>query len=81
MNKETIIKVANYVSPIYGKIGSFVNTDGNWILSNTPEKFRAYLENMGFNVINCYETRFSTAIAETIDGYVIAYNGNCTTKQ
>ena len=80
MDKETIIKAANYVSPIYGKIGSFVDPDSDWLSSNTPDKFRSYLENMGFNVINCYETRFSSAIAEAVDGYVIAYNGNCTIK-
>lgn len=78
--REKVIEAANYISPIFGRIGAFVNTDGKWCESNNPEKFKAYLESIGFEVTNCFSTSFSSAIAETSDGYRISYNGNCTIK-
>lgn len=77
MTKDKIIEAANYVSPRYGKIGSFVDTDGEWCTRTTPSKFRAYLERLGFEVVRCYSTNYASAIAETADGYTIAYNGHC----
>ena len=77
MTREMIIQAAERVSPMFGKIGSFVNTDGEWCTCTTPAKFKTYLERLGFTVVRCYSTSFSTAIAETEDGYMIAYNGNC----
>ena len=77
ITREKIMETANYVSPIFGRIGGYVNTDGKWSECNTTEKFKAYLESLGFLVIKCYSTSYSSAIAETADGYRIAYNGNC----
>lgn len=81
MTRMEIIKAAEVVSPIGGAIGSFVSTDGEWCTCTTPAKFRAYLEKLGFQVVKCESTSFSTAIAQTADGYVIAYNGSCTKRK
>lgn len=78
LTREKIIEVANRVSPMFGSVGGFVNTDGEWCTCTTPEKFKAYLERLGFKVVKCYATAYSTAIAETSDGYKLAYNGNCS---
>lgn len=78
MTRNEIIKAANYCSPIYGKIGGYVCTDGEWCLCTTPKKFQAYLESLGFEIKRCYSTSRSNAVAETKDGYMIAYNGNCS---
>lgn len=78
LTKEKIIQAAKAVSPMFGRRGSFVSTDGEWCRCLTPEKFKAYLERMGFEVVKCYATSFSNAIAETADGYKIAYNGHCS---
>lgn len=77
MTKDKIIKAAEAVSPMFGRRGSFVNTDGEWCSCKTPAMFKAYLEGLGFEVVKCYATNFSSAIAETADGYQIAYNGHC----
>lgn len=77
LTREKIIQAAETVSPMFGRVGSFVNTDGEWCSCTTTEKFRAYLESLGFEVVKCYATDFSTAIAETVDGYKLAYNGHC----
>lgn len=77
LTKEKIIKTAESVSPMFGRVGGFINTDGEWCRSTTPEKFKAYLESLGFTVVKCYATSYSSAIAETIDGYKLAYNGHC----
>lgn len=77
LTREKIIQTAETVSPISGRIGGFVNTDGEWCGCTTPEKFRAYLERLGFTVVKCYATAFSNAIAETAEGYQMAYNGHC----
>lgn len=58
--------------------GGFVNTDGAWCMASNPAKFRAYLEHIGFEVVECKETRNSTAIAITADGIRICYNGYCS---
>lgn len=77
LTKEKIIQAAEAVSLLYGRIGSFVCTDGEWSSCSNPAKFKEYLERMGFEVVKCYATSFSSAIAETADGYQIAYNGHC----
>ena len=77
LTKEKIIQTAEAVSPMFGRGGGFVNTDGEWCSCTTPAKFKAYLERLGFEVVKCYATDFSTAIAETADGYQLAYNGHC----
>lgn len=74
--KREIIKAAN--ESMYGMYGNFVDRDSKWISAETPEKFKSYLESIGFEVTNCYATNESKAIAETADGYIIAYNGFCT---
>lgn len=73
--KDQVIAAANRKS--YCGTGGYVNTDGEWCTCTTPEKFRGFLERLGFEVTHCYSTSFSTAIAETADGYKIAYNGHC----
>lgn len=78
LTKEKIIAAAEEVSPRFGKVGGFVSLDADWCASNTPKKFKAYLERFGFVVTACYATDFSTAIAETADGYKLAYNGHCS---
>lgn len=77
LTREKIIQTAEIVSPMFGHVGGFVNTDGEWCSCTTPAKFKAYLERLGFKVVKCYATRFSSAIAETADGYELAYNGYC----
>ena len=70
MTREMIIKTAA------AELGGYVNTDGEWCSATTPEKFKKFLEGIGFEVISCKETKYSTAIAITADGYRIAYNGH-----
>lgn len=73
--KETIIETANQ-----SEIGGFVNTDGDWCMTRTPEQFKEMLESyFGFEVIECKETAHSTAIATTKCGLLIAWNGHCRT--
>lgn len=77
--KQNIMDAAVRKSPIANLCGDFVNTDGKWCLCQNPAEFKEFLENeFGFKVVRCYETATSTAIAETEDGYKIAYNGFCT---
>ena len=77
LTREKIIKTAEEASPMFGRVGGFVSTDGEWCRCTTPAKFKVYLEKLGFVVTACYATDFSTAIAETADGYKLAYNGHC----
>lgn len=73
--KEQIINAA---SKPYGE---FVNTDGKWCMTRTPEQFKAFLENtFGFEVVECKSTNNSTAVAITADGLSIAWNGYCRKK-
>lgn len=76
--REKIIAAAKYTLPEWGCNGSFVNTDGKWNSCRTPREFKNFLEKeFGFTVVKCYSTEYSTAIAETSDGYEISYNGHC----
>lgn len=78
--KQNIMDAAVRKTFVPGFTGDFVNTDGKWCLCRTPEEFKTFLESeFGFKVVRCYETETATAIAETEDGYKIAYNGYCTT--
>ena len=57
----------------------FVDTDGDWCMTRNSEEFKTFLEkNFGFKIISCKPTETSTAIAQTVDGYIIAWNGYCT---
>lgn len=70
--KEKIITAASK------DFGDFVNTDGDWCLTRTPEQFKTFLEkSFGFSVIECKATANSTAVAITDDGIKIAWNGYC----
>lgn len=70
--KETIINAAAK------EYGEFVNTDGAWCMTRTPEQFKNFLENkFGFEVIECKATTYSTAVAITADGLRIVWNGYC----
>lgn len=74
--KQKIIEVATRT-----KLGGFVNTDGKWCMTRTPEQFKAFLEKeFGFEVVECKETAVSTAVAVTSDGYEIAWNGYCVKR-
>lgn len=76
--KEKIIEAANRKSPYSGCTGGFVNTDGEWCMTRTPEQFREFLERVfGFMVTECKATCGSTAIATTACGLQIAWNGFC----
>lgn len=55
----------------------FVNTDGEWCSTRTPEEFKRFLEKEGFEVVDCFSRPGTTAIAITTDGYRIAWNGHC----
>lgn len=73
--KERIIETANQP-----EIGGFVNTDGDWCMTRTPEQFKEMLESyFGFEVIECKATAHSKAIAKTKCGLQIAWNGHCRT--
>lgn len=70
--KEKIIERANE------NYGGFVNTNGAWCLTRTPEQFKEMLEHFfGFEVIECKSTDGSSAIATTKCGLQIAWNGHC----
>lgn len=59
--------------------GGFVDTDGRWCLTTNAEEFKAFLEDtFGFTVVDCRPADGSTAIAITIEGYRIAWNGHCS---
>jgi len=59
--------------------GGYVNTNGAWCTTRTPEQFKEMLETcFGFEVTECKETSGSTAIATTKCGLKIAWNGFCT---
>lgn len=71
--KETIIERASEDH------GGFVNTDGAWCMTRTPQQFKEMLEHFfGFEVIDCKATAYSTAIATTKCGLSIAWNGHCS---
>lgn len=75
--RQKIIEVATRTEH-----GGFVNTDGEWCMTRTPEQFKAFLESeFWFEVVECKATAGSTAIAVTADGYVIAWNGYCGKKK
>lgn len=58
--------------------GGFVDTDGAWCMTSSPEQFKTFLENtFGFEVLECKSTNYSTAVAFTADGLQIAWNGYC----
>lgn len=68
--KEQIIETA------YKFQGGFVDTDGAWSLCRNPKEFKGFLEReYGFIVTECAGTGYSSAIAYTEDGLLIAYNG------
>lgn len=70
--KEEIVRIANE-----GLYGGFINTAGAWCMASTPKQFKEMLERFfGFEVIECKETKYSTAIAVTRCGLKIAYNGH-----
>lgn len=70
--KEKIINTASETH------GGFVNTDGEWSMTSTPEQFKAFLEkSFGFVVTKCKSSNTSTAVAFTADGLQIAWNGYC----
>ena len=70
--KEKIIEAANL------EHGGFVNTDGAWCSTNNEYEFKRFLESaFGFEVVECKETKYSTAVATTACGLQIAWNGYC----
>ena len=70
--KEKIIEVANR------DCGGFVNTDGAWCMTRTPQEFAEMLEHFfGFQIESCVERNGCSALATTKDGYLIAWNGYC----
>ena len=70
--REQIIETANR------EHGGYVNTDGAWCNTRTPEEFKQMLEEkFGFEVIECKATANSTAVALTKDGLKISWNGYC----
>lgn len=74
--KEKIIERAN--ENYCGTYGGFVNTDGAWCITRTPEQFKEMLEYFfGFEVIDCKSKPGCTAIATTKCGLEIAWNGYC----
>ena len=76
--KEEIIEKANSVDEFFGFNGSFVNTDGAWCMASTPEEFKEMLEHFfSFKVVECKETRHSTAVATTKCGLQISWGGFC----
>lgn len=74
MTKEKIIEVANKTT--HWGTGGFVNTDCIWCTCNTPEKLKAYIESLGFEVVRAFSTSTCSALVETKDGYRLAYNGH-----
>lgn len=62
-----------------GMYGGFVCTDGAWCMTRTTQEFKEMLEHFfGFKIVQCKETKYSTAIAITECGLKIAWNGNCS---
>lgn len=44
--------------------GGFVNTDGKWCMTRSPEEFKVFLEKeFGFEVVECKAMAGSTAVA------------------
>lgn len=58
--------------------GAFICPDGDWCATRTPEEFKAFIEQQGFEVLECERTKESTAVAITKDGYRFAWNGYCS---
>lgn len=54
-------------------------TDGDWCSSTSPETFKRFIESKGFEVVDCRETKGSSARATTSDGFIFCYNGYCYT--
>lgn len=71
--KEQVIAIADS-----NKYGGFVDTDGAWCAASTPYQFKEMLEELGFEVLECRETAYSTAIATTNCGLSISWNGHCS---
>ena len=73
VTKKSVISAASE-SPY----GGFVNTDGEWCMTRTPDQFKRFLEErLGFIVTKCQSTNSSTAIATTVEGIQIFWNGFC----
>ena len=70
--KEMVMNAANR-----GEYGGFANTDGDWCATRNASEFKSFLQKHGFTVTKCRETAHSTAIAETEEGFSIAWNGYC----
>lgn len=73
--REEMIQIAEQKYGIH--TGGFVCTDGEWCSSRTPEEFKKFIEEQGFEVTECKSTPESTAVAITKDGYKFAWNGYC----
>ena len=73
MTKQNIIGIATQTR---GQIrGGYVDTDGEWCLTRSPEGLAALLSSLGFTVTKAYKTAYSTAIVETEEGIRAAWNG------
>ena len=60
--KGEMIKISQeeYLGQI---VGGFIVRDDEWILSNTVEKFKRYIESKGFEVAECKETKTLSMIS------------------
>lgn len=79
--KLHIITAANERSPVYPWTrGAFIKHRRplEWLQADSPRRFKAYLEGLGFTVTRCEATPVSTAVAWTAEGIRISFNGYCT---
>lgn len=79
ITKEDIINVAKSC----GALSINTDADSAWIMAQTPEQFKSYLEKtFGFEVIECKATNdFRRVIATTACGLCIDWDGFCHYKR
>jgi hypothetical protein len=78
VNKAEIIRTANQTN----SLGGYINTDGKWCATRTPDELATLINSLGFVVISAKVTHNCTTqvIAADIVGelrgvYVMSWNG------
>jgi hypothetical protein len=55
--------------------GGYINTDGYWAGTRTPEELAALIEKIGFKVESAVSTATCTALITTAEGFEMSWNG------
>jgi sulfur carrier protein ThiS len=56
-------------------MGGYIDTDGDWLEADTPQKLRDLVTSLGFTPTAAYSHDLGKALVQTQEGITIAYNG------